>query len=257
MSSATSNKKELFILVIAHPDDESMFFLPTIKSLIERKKTLWLLCLTTGDYDGLGRVREKELIQACQLLGIHKTLCRNDERLQDHPTQRWPIQSVSKAIQEGLTQLLAEEETGNYRESALRLITFDSLGVSGHVNHMDTHLGVWELIRSNENNNLPPLQAFQLQSQPNLFLKYLPIWQWVCVILKLLLGWKHSQKEEDNNVMTTISYHWHQPLLNWKAMATHKSQFVWYRRLFVAFSCYTYTNELIPIQSGSTIKMKQ
>jgi hypothetical protein len=38
------------------------------------------------------------------------------------------------------------------------------------------------------------------------------------------------------------------PSLNWKAMVVHRSQFVWYRRLFVVFSCYTYINLLRLIQ---------
>jgi N-acetylglucosaminylphosphatidylinositol deacetylase len=41
-----------------------------------------------------------------------------------------------------------------------------------------------------------------------------------------------------------ISYRMLQPSLNWKAMAAHHSQFVWYRRLFVVFSIYTYVNRL-------------
>ena len=32
--------------------------------------------------------------------------------------------------------------------------------------------------------------------------------------------------------------------INWCAMARHASQFVWYRRLFVVFSSYTYCNTL-------------
>ncbi len=34
------------------------------------------------------------------------------------------------------------------------------------------------------------------------------------------------------------------PKLTWMAMAAHHSQFVWYRRLSVLFSTYTYINSL-------------
>jgi N-acetylglucosaminylphosphatidylinositol deacetylase len=34
------------------------------------------------------------------------------------------------------------------------------------------------------------------------------------------------------------------PLVLMRAMAMHASQFVWYRRLFVVFSRYSYTNTL-------------
>eukprot|EP00891_Asterochloris_glomerata_P001427 jgi/Astpho2/1427/Aster-06277 len=35
-----------------------------------------------------------------------------------------------------------------------------------------------------------------------------------------------------------------QPWLVWQAMAAHHSQFVWYRRLFIVFSRYTFVNTL-------------
>ena len=36
------------LLVTAHPDDECMFFAPTVTSLVARGAELWLLCLSTG-----------------------------------------------------------------------------------------------------------------------------------------------------------------------------------------------------------------
>lgn len=46
--------------VIAHPDDEAMFFVPSIVNLRQNNR-LYLLCLSTGNFAGLGRIREKEL----------------------------------------------------------------------------------------------------------------------------------------------------------------------------------------------------
>lgn len=36
------------LIVIAHPDDESMFFIPLIKTLVAQKHQVFLLCLSTG-----------------------------------------------------------------------------------------------------------------------------------------------------------------------------------------------------------------
>lgn len=36
------------LLVIAHPDDESMFFSPTVLSLTRAGHPVWVLCLSTG-----------------------------------------------------------------------------------------------------------------------------------------------------------------------------------------------------------------
>ena len=49
------------LLVISHPDDESMFFGPTIQALRRAGARTHILCLSNGDADGLGAVREKEL----------------------------------------------------------------------------------------------------------------------------------------------------------------------------------------------------
>lgn len=57
------------LYVIAHPDDESMFFQPSIVSLAQGNK-LYLICLSNGNAAGLGRAREKELELACKRLGF-------------------------------------------------------------------------------------------------------------------------------------------------------------------------------------------
>ena len=49
---------------------------------------------------------------------------------------------------------------------------------------------------------------------------------------------------EDGDNATFYNY---KPWINWYAMKIHYSQFVWYRRLFVVFSCYTYYSELRPM----------
>ena len=41
---------------------------------------------------------------------------------------------------------------------------------------------------------------------------------------------------------TLVVFRLSRPSLNWKAIKAHSSQFVWYRRLFVVLSWYTYVN---------------
>ena len=63
----TTTNVVLNVLVTAHPDDESMFFLPVIRALISRAdEKVWLICLSTGDYDGLGKIRELIFLYVCQ-----------------------------------------------------------------------------------------------------------------------------------------------------------------------------------------------
>ena len=38
------------------------------------------------------------------------------------------------------------------------------------------------------------------------------------------------------------------PCRAWQSMAVHRSQFVWYRKLFVVFSRYAYMNSINPVE---------
>ncbi|KAM7139655.1 LOW QUALITY PROTEIN: N-acetylglucosaminyl-phosphatidylinositol de-N-acetylase [Macrochelys suwanniensis] len=58
------------LVVTAHPDDEAMFFAPTILSLGRFRAQLWLLCCSSGNYYNQGEIRKKELVQSCAVLGI-------------------------------------------------------------------------------------------------------------------------------------------------------------------------------------------
>ena len=195
------------LLVTAHPDDESMFFLPTVVSLAG-SHSLHLLSLSTGNADGLGRVREKELKQAGSLLRFSSVESLDDPRLQDGMTTQWEDTVVAALLR----KYTAEHNIHT-------VITFDAQGISGHPNHQAVHRGV---------RKLQGLRRFQLEST-GMLRKYLGVFD-------LLL----SLSEDMLFVNVNIG-------LAWRAMAAHYSQFVWYRKLFVLFSRYGYVNTLRPI----------
>ncbi|KAK1787847.1 hypothetical protein P4O66_016339 [Electrophorus voltai] len=58
------------LIVTAHPDDECMFFAPTILKLVESNALVHLLCLSSGNYCNQGDQRKKELVDSCAVLGI-------------------------------------------------------------------------------------------------------------------------------------------------------------------------------------------
>jgi N-acetylglucosaminylphosphatidylinositol deacetylase len=60
------------LLLIAHPDDEAMFFAPTVLRLAhpDLGNHVKILCLSSGNADGLGEVRKKELVKSALALGI-------------------------------------------------------------------------------------------------------------------------------------------------------------------------------------------
>lgn len=61
-------------LLIAHPDDEAMFFAPTVIALTrpELQNHVKILCLSSGDAAGLGETRKRELTKSGLVLGLRK-----------------------------------------------------------------------------------------------------------------------------------------------------------------------------------------
>ena len=285
-------QRELTVVVTAHPDDESMFFVPTVSSLVRSARSsdtttdtsdvshhVWLLCLTTGNYNRLGRVRAQELQCAADaILGLDRTILLNDDRFPDGPDTVWDVQVVADAIQVALSEaiqlLVLQHSTTTSRSSVdgvalaatndapttaaagidtLRLVTFDEEGVSGHINHRDTFRAVRELwLRTKTKNNTSLLrlshhvEAWSLQTIRNPFHKYVPMAEWARW-LRYCCGFQEPAASSIKTE-TVWTLRLLRPSLNWMAMSAHRSQFVWYRRLFVIFSCYTYINLLRPIQ---------
>lgn len=76
--------RKMALILTAHPDDEVMFFTPTILALLAAGWEVGALCLSNGmsfslflvyklivgDGDGLGTVREEELFKSYEYLGI-------------------------------------------------------------------------------------------------------------------------------------------------------------------------------------------
>jgi hypothetical protein len=58
------------LLLTAHPDDECMFFAPTLLSLTSSDAEVYSLCLSSGNADGLGDVRKNELEGSLDVLGV-------------------------------------------------------------------------------------------------------------------------------------------------------------------------------------------
>ncbi|KAF1868381.1 hypothetical protein Lal_00008188 [Lupinus albus] len=127
-------QKRNVLLVIAHPDDESMFFTPAINFLTSRGHNVQILCLSVGDADGKGHIRKQELFQACVALKVPMQQVKivNHPDLQDGFGKVWNHSLLANIIEEEITIHCIN-----------MVITFDNYGVSGHCNHRDVHYGVW------------------------------------------------------------------------------------------------------------------
>ena len=90
------------LLVISHPDDESMFFVPVISELVRSGVELFVLCLSTGDADGQGMTRQLEMDEVAEHLGIDidNVTIVDDPGLQDGMQNAWSSTLIAKLVQE-------------------------------------------------------------------------------------------------------------------------------------------------------------
>ncbi|XP_056415198.1 N-acetylglucosaminyl-phosphatidylinositol de-N-acetylase [Hyla sarda] len=206
------------LLLIAHPDDECMFFAPTIFGVLQGQRPLSVLCCSTGNYYNQGETRKKELIQSCAALGIapsNVTLIDHSE-LPDSPSVKWDERLLSSLI------------LNHIREKNIDLvITFDEGGVSGHSNH----ISLYHAIRSlHDSGKLPKGCSVLVLESVSIFRKYISI-------LDLLLSWLYGQ-----DVLFISSGRQYKQAK--EAMWHHQSQLLWFRHIYLFFSRYMMINTL-------------
>eukprot|EP00735_Rhodelphis_limneticus_P008656 TRINITY_DN2181_c0_g1::TRINITY_DN2181_c0_g1_i3::g.12785::m.12785 TRINITY_DN2181_c0_g1::TRINITY_DN2181_c0_g1_i3::g.12785 ORF type:complete len:271 (+),score=0.32,sp/Q5SX19/PIGL_MOUSE/37.12/2e-37,PIG-L/PF02585.12/6.4e-25,DUF965/PF06135.7/0.085 TRINITY_DN2181_c0_g1_i3:103-915(+) len=221
--------KQNILLVIAHPDDEAMFFVPTITTLLSMNFSLSLLCFSNGNADQLGRIRQQELASSAKFLGISQVEVLDSNLFQDGFDKSWNIVDIHHAL---------EQYTLN--QTFTSIITFDSYGVSGHPNHIDLHNGVRSFLRKTQRVDM----VLYLDSVP-LWRKYLGLFDFFisyfesAAVVRPDMDLFRSRglcSEQILFVHNILPYHAH------VAMSRHTSQYVWFRKLFVLFSRYTYLN---------------
>ena len=209
-------KDKSILLITAHPDDECMFFTPTILALKQMGIQVTLLCFTDGDYNGLGKIRMKELEASCKVLGIPVTIMK-ETRFKDGP-DKWKALDVAILLDTFLKG----------RKDISVLLTFDNQGVSGHSNHCDLSKGVRYFAEHKD----VEYDIIELKSQP-LIAKYLG---------PIAIIYEYIQSFFDDNRIIAIpkgSYSY-----GIMAMKKHVSQMVWFRHLYLLFSSYMHINVL-------------
>ncbi|KAL1890256.1 N-acetylglucosaminyl-phosphatidylinositol de-N-acetylase [Ceratocystis pirilliformis] len=131
-------------LLIAHPDDEAMFFAPTVLALTrpETGNHVKILCLSSGDADGLGETRKKELQKSAVLLGLRT---ENDVFVVESPdfpdsmTARWDEGKISNFLARLFTTIHSATQTPISNIDVI--VTFDQHGISSHPNHISLFHG--------------------------------------------------------------------------------------------------------------------
>lgn len=167
-SKRVRNQKNL-LLVIAHPDDESMFFSPFLISLKERDDiTVHVLCLSKCNDDS--NVREEELKKACPILGIHEENIYFEDYVDGSDVCKKYFNFHYRLIMiiKWDPKDIADKISKHYNRLNVDIVvTFDYYGVSGHKNHIQCFNGV-----KNFKNNKGGKKFYKLLSSP-IFLKYI------------------------------------------------------------------------------------
>ncbi|MBZ3889642.1 N-acetylglucosaminyl-phosphatidylinositol de-N-acetylase [Sciurus carolinensis] len=206
------------LLVIAHPDDEAMFFAPTVLGLTRLKHRVSLLCFSAGNYYNQGEIRKKELLQSCDVLGIppSRVMIIDDSDFPDDPGVQWNTEGVANI-------LLQHVEVNDIN----LVVTFDAGGVSGHSNHIALYTAVRAL--HSEGKFPKGCSVLTLQSV-NVLRKYLSL---------LDLLWSLLNTQDVLFVLTS-----EEVAQAKRAMYCHGSQLLWFRRLYILFSRYMRINSL-------------
>ncbi|OSD01444.1 LmbE-like protein [Trametes coccinea BRFM310] len=256
LARTSADEPTNILLLTAHPDDECMFFAPTILALLDttamlRRPKMHSLCLSVGNADGLGEVRRHELARSLEVLGIEDgrrwVIDRPD--LQDNFTAEWQPEVISDVLR----PYVLEHDIDI-------ILTFDEHGVSSHPNHVSLPKGAAHLLSTLPGASTKPRpRLFSLITVP-LHEKYLgPV---VPISTKLALSiaqlWhrrpRDAEKTDAEVATTGTGTQARVPVAvsglagyarALRAMMQHRSQLVWFRWLYVSFLRYMWVNEWV------------
>lgn len=213
------------LLIVAHPDDETMFFGPTIINILANNNSLIILCLSNGDFENLGEQREQEFSNVTRALGSNVTLkVIKDSLLPDNIAIDWNVHNVARHIEKQIT---------SYEGQIGTIITFDSYGVSGHSNHRS----IFEASKHLKNELNLNIDFYVLKSL-TLVRKYS---SFLDAIVTFMLDYTKIVTQNKDLIMA-INLSEYSNLK--QILQLHRSQMVWFRQLYMMFSRYMFINNL-------------
>ncbi|KAG9231232.1 putative deacetylase LmbE-like domain-containing protein [Amylocarpus encephaloides] len=240
-------------LLIAHPDDEAMFFAPTVLALTEPElgNHVKILCLSSGDADGLGETRKKELVKSGMSLGLMKeddVFVVESPEFPDSMTTEWHKEKIatllSSAFAPNLAKPMKNKSTDAPTATIDVLITFDRTGVSNHPNHKSLFFGARHFISSLLHNRpgwRSPVDLYTLNSV-SVVRKYTSFLD----SMATLVGMAFSKRETGDHPGPLMFLSGPKEVrIAQSAMTTaHISQMKWFRWGWIGLSRYMVVNDL-------------
>ncbi|KAF4188309.1 hypothetical protein CNMCM7927_001982 [Aspergillus lentulus] len=256
-------------LLIAHPDDEAMFFSPTVLALTkpELGNHVKILCLSSGDADGLGHIRKKELQQSAKHLGLRAEsdvfIVDDPARFPDSMTATWSESDVSSLLASAFAPDLASQSqssaarkrgagtTGAPTATIDVLITFDKDGISNHPNHRSLYHGAVHFLRTlmkDKAGYTCPVTLYTLTTT-NILRKYIGVldapWTMASGALgSIFSGAAKGGKDDVPGKLLFISAVDEYIRAQAAMVKAHKSQMVWFRYGWITLGRYMVVNDL-------------
>lgn len=219
-------------LLIAHPDDEAMFFSPTLLALTDERlgNHVKILCLSTGtpiclrwwihplspsslgNADNLGQTRKEELLSSAVILGLRSpadVFVLDSPSFPDSMTSSWDPKEVANVLSSAFAsagssqnpqkKIASKTKTANDPPLATIdiLLTFDSRGVSHHPNHISLYRGAhaWlTTLMTNRSGWKCPVELYTLTTT-NIVRKYITF---LDAPVTMLLGALEAARENKN-----------------------------------------------------------
>jgi N-acetylglucosaminylphosphatidylinositol deacetylase len=207
ISSKTNEENGNYLLVIAHPDDECLFFAPILLSV---HSNTYILCLSNGNNH-----RSDELRRSCQQLRIKDYKIIDDQiNLKDSQTVYWSSDAILGHVKHSIHQW-----------NISTIISFDQYGISGHRNHSAIYYALLNLSETSR------IHFLSLQSLP-IYRKYL-------TLIELIRNYFMTKSINIKTFILPVK----DSLTPHKAMFEHRSQLVWFRYLYLLFSRYIWIND--------------
>ncbi|KAL2172165.1 hypothetical protein VTG60DRAFT_7009 [Thermothelomyces hinnuleus] len=242
-------------LLIAHPDDEAMFFAPAVMALAnpETGNHVKILCLSSGNANGLGETRKRELAKSGLILGLRRAddvFVVDKPEFPDSMTTTWDSSSISSLLCTAFAPDLSRSRSRDAAPTAAIdvLITFDAGGVSGHPNHISLYHGAKAFIAAlvaGKPGWQSPVDLYTLTTVP-LWRKYVGFLDVLATLISWAIGADKKDKKHPGGLVFLNGLAGHGSVMTaWKAMVSaHKSQMVWFRYGWISLSRYMYINDL-------------
>jgi N-acetylglucosaminylphosphatidylinositol deacetylase len=194
---------------------------------------------STGDADGLGEIRKKELVKSGLQLGIGN----KDDILVIE--DKWHPRLISNLLTTAFAPNMASISAKEAPQATIdAIITFDAHGVSSHPNHKSLHDGAHSFLKALMHKHSGwecPIKLYTLTTT-SIFRKYLSLLDAPGTLISAVISKKEMGAFPTPLlfVSSPIGYRTAQ-----KAMTTaHESQMRWFRWGWIGLSRYMIINDL-------------